>query len=133
MAQQSHIPGHYSGSNKVPTIDRFLQSLDSDKKERDRRIDEEAKQAQGDVRPHQTKRAAKEGTQKTVTDPTTGNQVVIEDASPEMIKAVENPMVPSLTVRRVALIAHAVAAHCPERELGQPYSRHAMHRTLGRY
>lgn len=133
MAQQAHIPGHYSGSNKIPTIDKFLQSLDSDKKERDKRIDEEARQAQSDVRPHQTKRAGKEGTQKTVTDPTTGHQVVIEDANPEMIKAVENPMVPSLTVRRVALVADAVAAHCPERELGQAHRRHAVYQTADRY
>ena len=35
--------GHYSGRNPVPTIQKFMANLDSDKKERDRQIAEQKK------------------------------------------------------------------------------------------
>jgi hypothetical protein len=35
--------GHYSGANPIPNIQRFIQSLDADKKERDRQIEEKMK------------------------------------------------------------------------------------------
>lgn len=96
--QQHHPGGHYSGANPVPTVKKFLESLDKDKRERDRLIDEEERDRrladrQGDARPHKPKPATIKGTQKTVTDPTTGKKVTIEDVNPDMVKAVENPMV----------------------------------------
>src|ERR1700761_5057702 len=99
MSQQQKAPGgHYSGANPVPTINKFLENLDRDKKERDREIDEQKKLASqpqedaGDAVPHKTAPKAKSG-QKSVTDPVTGNVVVIEDAHKDMLKHVENPMV----------------------------------------
>lgn len=41
--------------------------------------------------PHRPQKAGIEGTQKTVTDPTTGRQVVIEDVGKSMLSQVENP------------------------------------------
>ena len=38
---QKTVPGgHYSGANPIPNIQKFVESLDADKKERDRRINE---------------------------------------------------------------------------------------------
>jgi len=97
-AQQQHAPGgHYSGSNKIPTINQFIEKLDRDKVTRDKQIDEQRKQqAQkpGDAVPHQqaSNLHAKENQQK-VTDPTTGKEVVIEDVNKEMVEAAKNPMV----------------------------------------
>jgi hypothetical protein len=97
--QQQSVPGgHYSGSNKVPTINKFLENLDRDKKNRDKEIDEQkniaSQQKNGDtgIVPHQNAPKAKKG-QKTVTDPVTGKEVVIEDANKDMLKQVENPIV----------------------------------------
>jgi len=98
-AQQQHAPGgHYSGSNKIPTINQFIEKLDRDKATRDKQIDEQkrakATGATGDAVPHQqaSDLHAKENQQK-VTDPTTGKEVVIEDVNKEMVEAAKNPMV----------------------------------------
>jgi hypothetical protein len=100
MSQQQKAPGgHYSGANPVPTIKNFIENLDKDKKERDRQIDEQKKLATqsqqtgaGDAVPHKATPKPKSG-QKSVTDPVTGNVVVIEDANKDMLEHVENPMV----------------------------------------
>ncbi|KAF2114656.1 hypothetical protein BDV96DRAFT_577172 [Lophiotrema nucula] len=96
--QQQHAPGgHYSGANPVPTVKKFLENLDKDKAARDKKLDEEyaSKQKQStsksDAVPHKPQKMGVEGTQQTVTDPTTGNQVVIEDVSKAMLNQVENP------------------------------------------
>lgn len=91
--QQQHAPGgHYSGHNPIPTVKQFVENLDKDKRGRDKRIDEEATQKQG---PPATESKLPEkqlkGTEKRVTDPTTGREVVIADVSKDMISEVENP------------------------------------------
>jgi hypothetical protein len=90
--------GHYSGANPIPNIQKFVQSLDADKKDRDARIEEDlrAKQAQNAVADHKSSRSAGvSGTRKTVTDPTTGRDVEIEDVNADFMKAAENPIVGS--------------------------------------
>ncbi|KAF2839541.1 hypothetical protein M501DRAFT_719156 [Patellaria atrata CBS 101060] len=92
--EQQHKPGHYSGANPVPTVKKFIENLDKDKRHRDEEIDRaerESKLGGTEVRPHKPTKAGVEGTRKKVTDPTTGKQVVIEDVNKEMIKQVENP------------------------------------------
>ncbi|KAI4163097.1 MAG: hypothetical protein LQ342_003224 [Letrouitia transgressa] len=92
--QQQKAPGgYYSGKNKIPDIKTFVQNLDKDKRERDQRLDEARKagNTQGDAKPHQATKAGKEGTLKTVTDPTTGKEVQIEDVDTNYMKAVEDP------------------------------------------
>ena len=100
MSSQQHKTGpggHYSGNNPIPNIQRFVESLDKDKKERDARINEQAKAKQtgdSDVQAHtQDQPTGVEGSRKTVTDPTTGKEVQIEDVNADFMKAVENPQV----------------------------------------
>ncbi|KAI9869542.1 MAG: hypothetical protein M1830_005410, partial [Pleopsidium flavum] len=118
--QQRRAPGgHYSGANPVPTIQKFVESLDRDKKDRDRRIEEERKkklqQSQGGATPHKASDAAKSGTRQTVTDPTTGKEVVIEDVNKDFMKASEDP---KLTVPNANLGRSTTVKTDPS----QPYS-----------
>lgn len=92
--------GHYSGRNPIPTVQKFIENLDKDKKERDARLAEAQKQAHAngppkagaDVKEHKEgKPKGVPGTKKTVTDPTTGNEVEIEDVDAEFMKTVEHP------------------------------------------
>lgn len=110
-SQQQHAPGgHYSGRNKIPNIKEFVQNLDKEKSERDKQLDEQEKQKRAeerarkqgkpppepvtsDVQEHQLSQTGVSGTQKRVTDPTTGREVVIEDVNKETMKNVTNPMV----------------------------------------
>lgn len=85
--QQQHVPGgHYSGANPVPTVKKFVESLDVGKKDRDKKLDA----GNNEPQPHEAKLPPKKG-QKTVTDPVTHNEVVIENAKKNMIKEVDNP------------------------------------------
>ena len=90
-----HAPGgYYSGKNKIPDIKTFVQNLDKDKKERDARVEERHRQQKlggSEAHAHVETSAGKAGTLKTVTDPTTGNQVQIEDVDKDFMKAVEDP------------------------------------------
>lgn len=98
--QQQHQPGgHYSGANPVPTVKKFIENLDRDKKDRDREIEQREKArkqdpngTQGDAQPHKEIPHAKDH-QKVVTDPTTGHQVAIENVNKEMIENAKNPQV----------------------------------------
>ncbi|KAF2262358.1 hypothetical protein CC78DRAFT_319623 [Lojkania enalia] len=107
--QQQHMPGgHYSGHNPVPTVRQFVENLDKNKAERDRKLDEEyrAKEKQqaesGDAIPHKPQNYGIKGTQKRVTDPTTGREVVIEDVSSATMANVENPIlsVPNANLKK---------------------------------
>lgn len=102
MATNSAAGGHYSGANPIPTINKLIESLDKDKKERDRQIDEAEKlkkqHAAGGVpaaanapAAHVNEKPVKKESQKTVTDPVTGHQVIIENASKDTLKQVDNP------------------------------------------
>ena len=84
----------------MPTIDKFLRSLDRDKADRDRKIDEELRARQqpkskkGEAIPHEEATPQKGGgNEKTVTDPVTGNQVQIADVGKDFIENVKNPKV----------------------------------------
>ncbi|KAF2143249.1 uncharacterized protein K452DRAFT_247647 [Aplosporella prunicola CBS 121167] len=95
--QQQHQPGgHYSGNNPIPTVKKFIENLDRDKADRDKQLEEQTKlrqqgTANGDAVPHKPEKAGKEGTRKTVTDPTTGNDVVIEDVNKDTIERSKDP------------------------------------------
>lgn len=81
--------GHYSGSNKIPTVKEFIDKLDITKKERDSKLDrsEGQKDTKENLKPGQN--------QKSVTDPVTGKNVVIENATKSMVNEVQNPTVSS--------------------------------------
>lgn len=94
---------HYSGRNKIPTINEFISRLDNDKNGRDKQIDEAKKQQRaaqrgrgaqvdGEPQAHQNDLHVGEN-EKKVRDPTSGREVVIEDFGKDMMDKVDNPMV----------------------------------------
>lgn len=101
METQHHHPGsHWSARNPVPTIQKFVENLDKDKKERDRKIDEKKKQKNQE---HEKSRedAAEKGERasgssqrsRKVTDPTTGREVEIEDVGEDFMNSAKDPKV----------------------------------------
>jgi len=85
-------PGaHYSGTNPIPNIQKFIKSLDADKADRDKRIDQDA-QVGGAIDHKEAPKGAK-GSKKVVTDPVTGNQVEIEDVNKDFMHASKDPFV----------------------------------------
>lgn len=94
--------GHYSATNPIPNIQRFVESLDKDKKQRDAKLDEQMRSKQpnsSEARDHkQGKPQGEAGSRKVVTDPTTGNEVEIEDVNAEFMKAADNPQVSTLLI-----------------------------------
>ena len=94
---QKRLPGgHYSGNNPIPNIQRFIDSMDAEKKNRDAKINEEMKanKARNDVKDHaDLQPTGVKGTRKTVTDPTTGKNVQIGDVNADFLKAVRDPQV----------------------------------------
>lgn len=122
--QQTAPGGHYSGRNKIPTVNEFIEKLDRDKKSRDQKIDEErqARAAAGNdtPQPHQEQVRPKENQQR-VTDPTTGKQVIIEDVNEEMVKASRDPMVRTLRTREyMDLMLTSASFRCPMPTLASP-------------
>lgn len=117
-APQSHRVGeHWSGANPIPTISHFMEHIDAEKKERDRRIDEENRakkervtrekaqatskeqpeqagqrdQKEGDAVAHKP-REVSQAKMRTVTDPTTGKDIGVEDLDETSMEPVTNPM-----------------------------------------
>lgn len=104
---------HWSGANPIPTVQKFIERLDVEKKERDHRIDEENKarkqraalkqkeqykpgrpndEQQTDVMAHEAREVAQANV-RMVTDPTTGKEIGVEDQGPDSMEAVKNPKV----------------------------------------
>jgi hypothetical protein len=79
---------HYSGANPIPTVKEFIDKLDVGKKDRDEKIEN------GEIKPASSPKPLTPGkNQKTVTDPVTGNDVVIEDAIKDRVSQVNDPTV----------------------------------------
>lgn len=89
----------WSGTNKIPNIKEFVANLDREKAQRDKAIEADATPSPAaystEVTPHKNEKPKKEG--KTVTDPVTGNQVVIADVGKEYMARADNPMVSALS------------------------------------
>jgi Ca2+-dependent lipid-binding protein len=93
MADQQQMTGKpWSATNKIPNIKQFVAKLDKDKADRDKQIDQSTQQNGADpsIVAHKNEVQTKKG--KIVTDPTTGNQVEIEDVGEDFMKAVKDPM-----------------------------------------
>lgn len=108
---------HWSGANPVPTVQKFIEHLDEEKKDRDKRIDDEnlAKkqedaikkkkekrgedpnetQNNGEIMKHKPREVSKAKI-RTVTDPTTGKDIGVEDQDETSMEAVKNPTVRSV-------------------------------------
>jgi hypothetical protein len=114
--------GYYSGANPIPTIQEFIENLDSSKNLRDKEIEETQKKPKGETQEvaqqqqpttndaHAPQLVAKRH-QKLVTDPVTGKEVVIEHAKKDVVNDVRNPKlsVPNAnlgkeTVRQISAI-----------------------------
>lgn len=123
MAANDHKKGpggHYSASNPIPNIQKFIANMDADKKERDARVTAEHQARRtaassgggSDVKDHDNGQPkGVEGTLKVVTDPTTGNEVEIEDVNANFMKAVENPQlsVPNANIGKEAVSIYLYA------------------------
>nr|OQO15690.1 hypothetical protein B0A51_16999 [Rachicladosporium sp. CCFEE 5018] len=111
-------PGaHYSGKNKIPTVGQFIERLDRDKKARDAQVDQQAKLGGGsDVQTHKNAPPTAKENQQTVTDPTTGKQVVIENVNETMIDRAKNPMlsVPNANLGRETTVKTDSSMKNPE-------------------
>ncbi|GLI75402.1 hypothetical protein PoHVEF18_003656 [Penicillium ochrochloron] len=127
---QHRVGEHWSGANPIPTVQKFVERLDVEKKERDLRIDEENKArkqraalkqheqyksgrpndgSQADVMAHEAREVAQANV-RMVTDPTTGKEIGVEDQDPSSMEAVKNP---KLTV--------------PNANLGRPTEHQTSH------
>ncbi|KAJ9324328.1 hypothetical protein DTO027B5_4179 [Paecilomyces variotii] len=96
MTTQHAPAGHWGVNNPIPNIQRFVESLDKDKRERDRRIDEEERQKrqaerEGGAVPHAQQDSSKHKGTRKVTDPTTGKEVEIEDVGRDLVKESKDP------------------------------------------
>lgn len=86
---------HYSGRNRVPNIQQFMDQLDQEKKERDAAIDSEMTNRKHgkEVQDHRNAEKPARNDLRTVRDPVTGKDVQIRDAKTDFKQVVENPMV----------------------------------------
>lgn len=98
MAPQGGPGGHWSAANPIPTIQKFVENLDQDKRDRDQKIDDEIKRRQQDA--SKSKQAvdnevAELASKKArlVTDPVTGREVSIADVDKQYMNEVDNPSV----------------------------------------
>jgi hypothetical protein len=114
---------HYSGANRVPNIQQFVESLDRDKKHRDAQIDAESRQQPHQQQPQDDEAkdhvpAQKTGkNRRTVRDPVTHKDVEIEDISDEHMKAVASPV---MTVPNANLGKHTTKQTSPSQS-GEEY------------
>ncbi|KOS18903.1 Meiotically up-regulated protein [Escovopsis weberi] len=95
-ANEHTVPSgqHYSGRNRVPNIQEFMQSLDAEKKERDAAIDEQLRRNRHhkEVRDHFNDFAAfLKNETRSVRDPVTGKDVGIRDTDLDYEEAAERP------------------------------------------
>ncbi|KAI1826899.1 C2 domain-containing protein [Xylaria intraflava] len=95
-AEQEHFyprRGYYSGHNRIPNIKEFAAALDKDKKERDAKIDAELKanRKNKEIKEHRPERRHLAGRGRVVTDPVTGKEVQIDDASAGFKDFVQSP------------------------------------------
>lgn len=87
---------HYSGQNRVPNIQQFMDQLDQEKKQRDAAIDADLKRNKThghEVQQHKNAERAARKDLRTVRDPVTGKDVQIRDVKTDYKDVVENPQV----------------------------------------
>ena len=87
---------HYSGRNRIPNIQQFMQQLDKEKKQRDEKIDAQLQRNKehGEDAEHQpSHEQPSRKDARWVRDPVTGKDVQIRDAKLDFEEAAENPQV----------------------------------------
>src|ERR1700750_1677808 len=106
------VRGHYSGANLIPTVQEFIEKLEIGKKQRDSEVDRKEEEKKHKVKddipeahsPSQPLKAGKG--QKLVTDPVTGNEIVIENAKKGMAEQVNDPKVAKKPSKVVQIPEH---------------------------
>lgn len=105
--QQHRVGEHWSAANPVPTIQKFMQHLESEKEERKAHEEEvtakeiqarQEREARGENLDEATAHKNREipkGKTRMVTDPTTGKNIEVEDLDEESMEVVKNPTVRS--------------------------------------
>ena len=101
-----HVGEHWSGTNPIPTIQKFIEHLDRDKRERDQKIDEEnrirrekaehARELESNglyLSEDQLREIPKDSKYHKVTDPTTGRDIEVEDMDKTSMERAKNPRV----------------------------------------
>jgi hypothetical protein len=99
-SQQYRVGEHWSGGNTIPTVQKFMERLEVDKKSREEYSrEQEAREKayleqgkQAEAFPHKPRKAAK-GRTRLVTDPTTGKDIEVEDLEPDSMDVVKDPTV----------------------------------------
>ncbi|KIV80404.1 hypothetical protein PV11_07904 [Exophiala sideris] len=101
----------YSGTNKIPTVNEFISRLDRNKSERDKALES---QHSDTVTAHHSEKPHTGG--KTVTDPVTGHNVVIEDVGKEYMERADNPQlsVPNANLGKPTTVATDASMKNPE-------------------
>lgn len=94
VPESRHYPGGqpYSGTNRIPNIKQFVESLDRDKKERDAKLEADLRRnhQNGELQAHvPTQKPGKN--RHTVKDPITGKDVEIEDIGSTHMKTAKDP------------------------------------------
>ncbi|CAK7232682.1 hypothetical protein SEUCBS140593_008343 [Sporothrix eucalyptigena] len=129
--QEKVVPSgqHYSGTNRIPNIKQFIDSLDNEKKTRDAEIDARMQQRQqqqqaqqgkdGEITEHTGYDAVKSKRQRVVTDPVTGKEVEIDDMDGKLLKAVRDPVlsIPNANLNK------ATTAKTEATQSGEEYRR----------
>lgn len=104
--QQHRVGEHWSAANPVPTIQKFMQHLETEKEER-KAHEEEINAKEQQTRREKESRGEKledeatahknrtipKGKTRMVTDPTTGKDIEVEDLDEESMEVVKNPTV----------------------------------------
>lgn len=110
-SDQHRVGEHWGPGNPIPKIQKFVENLDVEKKERNRQIDKEIKERRkqglpddeggdagqikgndGEAIAHRKRQVSKRKT-RVVTDPTTGKDIEVEDQDEESMQAVKDPTV----------------------------------------
>lgn len=119
--QQHRVGEHWSGANPIPTVQKYAEHLDQEKKDRDHKFDEEEKarkqkaqkekqEGNGgdgkneDVVSHQAREVSK-AKMHTVTDPTTGKDIGVEDQDETSMDAVRDPKVRTFSTCAIRMTA----------------------------
>ena len=110
--KQHRVGEHWSAGNPIPTIQKFMQHLDVEKREREKheqdvtaKQEEEFRQkverGEADEATAHKPRQIPKGKTRMVTDPTTGRDIEVEDQDEDSMETVKNPTVISLLCRNV--------------------------------
>jgi hypothetical protein len=93
--QQHRVGEHWSGTNPVPTIQKFMERLNREEKEQKEYEEAQTareRQTEGGASPHQPRKKTK-GKTRRVRDPVTGKDMEVEDMDEHSMDTIKDPKV----------------------------------------